>query len=90
MVAKVKESSDIDVERLREDFPILAREVHGKPLIYLDSAATSQKPIQVIEKIDEYLRSYAANVHRAIYQIGEQATEEFEDAREKVVRLINA
>ncbi|MEE9237885.1 MAG: cysteine desulfurase [Thermoplasmata archaeon] len=90
MVTKVKESSDIDVERLREDFPILSREVHGKPLIYLDSAATSQKPIQVIEKIDEYLRSYAANVHRAIYQIGEQATEEFEDAREKVVRLINA
>lgn len=90
MVGKVKEREELEVEKIRRDFPILSRTVHGKPLTYLDNAATSQKPIQVIEKMEEYMSSYAANVHRAIYQIGEEATEEFEAARQKVLELVNA
>jgi cysteine desulfurase/selenocysteine lyase len=84
------ETGPLDVKKIREDFPVLKRRVHGRPLAYLDNAATSQKPVQVIEKVNEYLRMYTANVHRAIYQIGEEATEEFEDARERLRRFINA
>jgi cysteine desulfurase/selenocysteine lyase len=90
MVSRVKEDGRIDVEKVRQDFPLLGRKVRGKPLAYLDNAATSQKPVQVIEKVDAYLQLYAANVHRAIYGIGEEATEEFEDAREKLRHFINA
>lgn len=89
MVGKTKERGRLDARKIREDFPVLSREVHGKPLVYLDNAATSQKPIQVIEKVNEYLKMYASNVHRAIYEIGERATEEYEDAREEVMRLLN-
>ncbi len=89
MAGKTKGSGGLDVRKIRADFPVLGREVHGKPLVYLDNAATSQKPIQVIEKVEEYLKMYASNVHRAIYEIGERATEEFEDAREEVMRLLN-
>ncbi len=90
MVGKTKEGGHFDVEKIRKDFPLLSRRVHGKPLTYLDNAATSQKPVQVIDKVKEYLSSYASNVHRAIYQIGEQATEEFEEARERVLQMIHA
>ncbi len=90
MVGKVKESGPIDVAKVRRDFPLLERQVHGKPLAYLDNAATSQKPVPVIQKINDYLQLYAANVHRAIYEIGEEATEEYEDARERLVRFVNA
>ncbi len=89
MAGKTKGNGGLDVRKIRADFPVLGREVHGKPLVYLDNAATSQKPIQVIEKVEEYLKMYASNVHRAIYEIGERATEEFEDAREEVMRLLN-
>ena len=80
----------LDVERLRADFPLLGTEVHGRPIIYLDSAATSQKPIAVLDAMDTYYRTTNANVHRGVYRIAEQATNELEAAREKVRAFINA
>ncbi|MEE9127839.1 MAG: cysteine desulfurase [Planctomycetota bacterium] len=80
----------LDVARIREDFPILAREVYGKPLVYLDNAATSQKPRQVIEALVRYYEHYNANIHRAIHCLGEEATAAYEEARAKVARFINA
>jgi len=75
---------------IRQDFPILHQSVNGKPLVYLDSAASSQKPLAVIQAMDEYYRAYHANVHRGIYQLSEKATEAYEAARRKVARFINA
>ena len=80
----------LDVEKIREDFPILSRTIRGKPLIYLDSAATSQKPRQVIDAVDDFFRRYNANVHRAIYELGEEATRAYEGARERVAQFIHA
>jgi len=79
-----------DVANIRKDFPILTKRVHGKPLVYLDNAATSQKPRQVIEAESRFYTETNANVHRAIYELGEEATREYEEAREKVASLINA
>lgn len=80
-----------DVEKVRDDFPILSREVRpGTPLIYLDSAASSQKPSQVIETMDTYYRQFHANVHRGIHQLSEEATNAYEGARAKIARFINA
>jgi len=79
-----------DPHRIREDFPILRTTVHGRPLVYLDSAATSQKPQAVIDAVDAYYREYNANVHRGIYEIGERATAAYEGARASVARFINA
>jgi cysteine desulfurase / selenocysteine lyase len=78
------------VEDIRNDFPILSRQVHGKPLAFLDSAASSQKPTAVIETMNQYYRTYNANVHRGVYQISEEATAAMEKARVKVARFINA
>ena len=80
----------MNVEKIREDFPILSRTVHGKPLVYLDSAATSQKPRAVIDSVSDFYSRYNANVHRAIYELGEEATREYEGAREKVAQFIHA
>jgi len=80
----------MNVEQIRKDFPILQRKVHGKPLVYLDNAATSQKPKQVIEAIDFYYRNYNANIHRSIHQLGEEATARFEEAHKKIADFINA
>lgn len=77
-------------ERVRADFPILQQPMNGKPLVYLDSAATSQKPQVVIDALVRYYAQYNANVHRGIYRIAEQATEAFEAARAKVATFINA
>ncbi|MGO8948089.1 MAG: cysteine desulfurase [Ktedonobacterales bacterium] len=74
----------------REDFPILAREVHGKPLVYLDSAASSQKPRQVMEAMDSFMRTAYANIHRGAYTLSEEATAAYEGARKRVARFINA
>ena len=82
--------SMLNVSALREDFPILQQFVHGKPLVYLDSAATSQKPESVIRALDTYYRTTNANIHRGIYQLAEQATEQYEAARKKVQKFINA
>src|SRR4029453_16297738 len=80
----------IDPYVLRGDFPILRTTVHGKPLIYLDSASTSQKPQVVIEAVDGFYREYNANVHRGIYEIGERSTAAYEKARAHVARFIGA
>jgi cysteine desulfurase/selenocysteine lyase len=80
----------LDPVALRRDFPILDQEIHGHPLIYLDSASSSQKPRVVIDALDTYYREYNANVHRGIYTIGEKATAEYERARAKVARFIHA
>jgi cysteine desulfurase / selenocysteine lyase len=83
-------AAPLDPEALRADFPILAQEVFGHRLAYLDSAATSQKPLAVIEAMDSYYRHDNANVHRGIYQLSERATAAYEGARTKVARLIGA
>jgi cysteine desulfurase/selenocysteine lyase len=81
----------LDVARIRADFPILSREAHaGKPLVYLDSTATSQKPVQVIEAMDAYYRQSNANIHRGIHALAEEATSLYEEARAKVAAFINA
>ena len=85
-----KATTTINVGRIREDFPILKREINGKPLIYFDNAATSQKPRPVIDTIDRYYREYNANIHRGIHKLAEEATVAHEEAREKVAKFINA
>lgn len=80
----------IDIETIRADFPILTRELDGKRLVYLDSAATSQKPKSVIDAISEYYRMYNANIHRGIHTLSEQATHAFEKVRVKIKNFINA
>jgi cysteine desulfurase/selenocysteine lyase len=81
----------LDVNKLRADFPILQEEAHpGVPLIYLDSAASSQKPVQVIEAMNEYYRRYNANVHRGIHRLSEDATNAYEGARERITWFVNA
>jgi len=80
----------LNVTKVRADFPILKRKIGGKPLVYLDSAATSQKPRVVIDAIDRYYREYNANVHRGIHRLSEEATIAFEQSREKFARFIGA
>lgn len=79
-----------DVDRIREDFPILAREVHGKPLVYLDNGASAQKPRQVLEAMEHAYRHEYANVHRGLHYLSNTATQRFEDAREITRRFLNA
>jgi cysteine desulfurase/selenocysteine lyase len=83
-------STVFDVERIRADFPLLARKVHGKPLVYFDNANTSQKPLAVIEAVDTHYREHNANVARAVHQLGEEATSAYEGSRDKLARFINA
>lgn len=80
--------SQAEVGRIRADFPILKERPHGKPLVFLDSAASSQKPIQVIEAMDDYYRRYHANIHRGVYHISELATEAYEEGRKKIAQFI--
>ncbi|RYL93538.1 cysteine desulfurase [Sporolactobacillus sp. THM19-2] len=80
----------LDVQTIRKDFPILGREVNGHPLVYLDNAATSQKPNSVIQKLVDYYQNYNSNVHRGVHTLGTLATEQFEEAREKIRRFIHA
>ena len=93
MAANVLQSAPAqtyDVERVRRDFPILARHVHGKPLVYLDSAASSQRPLPVIEAVVRYEKNSHSNVHRGVHALSQEATEAFEGARDRVRRFINA
>ncbi|MDQ5871575.1 MAG: cysteine desulfurase [Acidobacteriota bacterium] len=83
-------SSGFDVEEVRRDFPILDEKVRGKPLVYLDSAATTQKPRVVIERLDRYYRTENANIHRGIHFLSERATEAYEEARATVARFLGA
>jgi cysteine desulfurase/selenocysteine lyase len=80
----------IDVERIRADFPILERTPHGKPIVYLDSANTSQKPRQVIEAVADYYAHHNANLYRAVYELAEESTAMFESAREKLAGFVGA
>ncbi|MCZ6712325.1 MAG: cysteine desulfurase [Deltaproteobacteria bacterium] len=82
--------SRLDVGRVRKDFPVLEREVHGKPLAYLDNAATSQKPRAVIDALIHYYSSYNANIHRGVHSLSEEATVAYEAARDKVRDFIRA
>jgi cysteine desulfurase / selenocysteine lyase len=79
-----------DVWKVREDFPILKRQVHGKPLVYLDNAATSQKPQAVIDRLNRYYVEENANIHRGVHYLSEKATQAYEEARAKVQHFLNA
>ena len=83
-------AATIDVTALRADFPILSRRVHGTPLTYLDSAATSQKPTVVLDAMEAYYRETNANVHRGVYELAAEATARFEAGRDSVARLVGA
>ena len=80
----------LDTSSVREEFPILKRRVHGRPLVYLDSAASSQKPRAVIDAISDYLSNHHANVHRGAHQLSVEATDAYEGARAKVARFVGA
>lgn len=80
----------LDVDRIKPDFPILQREIRGKRLVYLDSAASAQKPASVLHAMDAFQQEHYANVHRGVYTIAEEATAAFEGARGKVARFVNA
>ncbi len=79
-----------DVARIRMDFPILQRRIHDHPLVYLDNAATTQRPLQMVEAMNRYYLEYNANIHRAIHTLGYESTVAYEDAHKKVARFINA
>lgn len=79
-----------DPELLRKDFPVLHQNIHGKPLVYLDNAATTQKPQAVIDVISEYYKGYNSNIHRGVHQLSQKATDEYEKARVKIQKFINA
>jgi len=89
-VKPLRVRSIFDVASVREDFPILQRQVHGKPLVYLDNAATTQKPRAVIEALVHFYEHHNANIHRAIHALGEEATSAYEETRAKVAQFINA
>ena len=80
----------LDTEKIRKDFPILSTKVYGKPLIYFDNAATTQKPVQVLQSLDKYYTEYNSNVHRGVHLLSQQATEAYEVARKKIAAFINA
>ena len=78
------------VEKIREDFPILKREINGKPLVYFDNAATSQTPQIVIDAIVDYYSNYNANIHRGVHALSQEATDKYEQARIKLQKHFNA
>ena len=80
----------LNIKKIREDFPILKRKVYGKPLVYLDNAATTQKPRQVIQAMSDYYENYNSNVHRAVHRLSQEATQAYDDAHEKVAEFIGA
>jgi cysteine desulfurase / selenocysteine lyase len=86
----VTAEAKLDARRLRADFPIFEQLIHGKPLAYLDSAASSQKPRQVLDAMTEFYETSYANIHRGVYDLGERATEAYEGAREKARAFVNA
>lgn len=86
----VKEMTTWDVEKIRKDFPVLSREVNGKPLVYLDNGASSQVPQPVIDRTSKYLAEEHSNIHRGVHYLSQHATTAYEAAREKVKRFINA
>jgi cysteine desulfurase/selenocysteine lyase len=87
---RTRRSNSLDVDQVRADFPILSRTVHGKPLVYLDSAASAQKPRTVIDSMTRFYEEDYANIHRGVHYLSQRATDAFEGARAKVARFINA
>jgi cysteine desulfurase/selenocysteine lyase len=90
MAAQPGALAPLDVMRIRQDFPILARKIRGRPLVYLDNGASAQRPQSVIEAESDYYRMHHANVHRGVHTLSQEATELFEGAREKLRRFVNA
>ena len=88
--AQITVDTVLDIEKVRADFPILQRRVHGKPLVYLDTAASAQRPLAVINAIDGFYRNHNANIHRGVHLLSQEATEDYEQARLKVAGFINA
>ena len=80
----------LNVSKIKQDFPILKRKINGKPLVYLDNAATTQKPKAVIDAIVDYYEKHNANIHRGIHTLAEEATQLYEDARKKLAQFIGA
>ena len=89
-IKKIDPIEKIDIEKIRQDFPILQRKIGTKPLVYLDNAATSQKPNAVLQALDDYYRYHNANVHRGVHTLSEEATASYESARSRIARFINA
>src|SRR5205809_4190550 len=83
-------STSFDVERIREDFPVLKQNIHGKPLVYLDSAATAQKPFAVIDAIRRFHEVDCANIHRGVHELSQRSTAAYEETRAKAKRFLNA
>src|SRR5687768_16467387 len=81
---------ELDINAIRNDFPLLQTKVYGNPLVYLDNAATTQKPEQVIRAMDDYYRTYNSNVHRGVHFLSQKATDAYEVVRKKVAEYINA
>src|SRR5690242_10006863 len=79
-----------DVEKIREDFPVLKQSIHGKPLVYFDSAATAQKPFAVIEAIRKFHEVDCANIHRGVHELSQRSTAAYEETRAKTKRFLNA
>jgi cysteine desulfurase/selenocysteine lyase len=88
--ASITVAPALDMEKVRADFPILQRTVHGKPLVYLDSAASAQRPLAVLNAIDSFYRNHNANIHRGVHTLSQEATEYYEQARVKVTGFISA
>ena len=82
--------TNFNIESVREDFPILKSQVNNHKLVYFDNAATTQKPLRVIEAISDYYKTYNANIHRGIHTLAEKATEEFENTRKTIKNYIGA
>ena len=83
-------TKELDIIQIRKDFPILHRQVNGKPLVYFDNGATSQKPQQVIDAINRYYQHENSNIHRGIHTLSQEATDAYEKARTTVQQFINA
>ncbi len=90
MNVATEEPQILDVKKIREDFPILMQKIHGKPLVYLDNAATAQKPLQVIDTIRRFFTTDYSNIHRGVHLLSDKSTRAYEEARAKVQRFLNA
>ncbi|MCB0718335.1 MAG: aminotransferase class V-fold PLP-dependent enzyme, partial [Bacteroidetes bacterium] len=88
--APVQVTRQFDIDQIRSNFPILGEEVNGHRLAYLDNAATTQKPIQVVERVARYYRAENSNVHRGVHSLSQRATDAFESVRERVRQYIGA
>jgi cysteine desulfurase/selenocysteine lyase len=88
--APMTENLPLDIDRVRQDFPVLQRTVHGKPLVYFDTAASAQRPLAVIDAVNDFYRNHNANIHRGVHTLSQEATEAYEQARAKTARFINA